>query len=70
MIQPVGDVESTKSAKALLHSGEYTFDFSKDGDRLQSVRFGSRACIDFERKYHSFVGEAASGRWSTSQNRH
>ena len=38
-MQPVDDVESTKTTKASLNSGEYTFDLSKDGARLRSVRF-------------------------------
>ena len=67
LMQPADDIESTKSTKSLLKCGECTFDLSKDGARLRPVRFKSRACTDFERKYHSFVGEAASGRWAISQ---
>ena len=67
LMQPIDDIESTK---ALLKCGECTFDLSNDGDRLRPVRFGSRACTDFERKYHSFVGETASSRWEISQNKH
>ena len=48
LMQPVDDIESTKATKALLKCGEYTFDLSKDGARLRPVRFGSRACTDFE----------------------
>ena len=32
---------------------------SKNGYRLRPVLFGYQACIDFEREYHSFVGETA-----------
>ena len=70
LIQPTDDVKSTEAPKDLLKSGECTFDFSKNSARLRPVRFGSRARTDFEHKYHSFVGEAASGRWAISQNRH
>ena len=69
-MQPVDDVESTNGTKALLNSGEYMFDLSKDGARLCPVQFRSRAYTDFERKYHSFVGETTSGTWAISQNRH
>ena len=61
-MQPVDDIESTKATKSLFKCGECMFDLSKDGARLRLVRFGSRACTDFEQKYHSFVGEAPSGR--------
>ena len=70
LMQPADDVESTKATKSLLKSGECTFDLSKYGVRLRQIRFGSRACTDYERKYHSFVGEVSSGRWAISQNRH
>ena len=70
LMQPEDDIESTKSTKALLKCSECTFNLSEDGARLHPVRFGSRAFTYFERKYHSFVGEAASGRWEISQNRH
>ena len=43
---------------------------SKNGYRLRPVLFGYQACIDFEREYHSFVGETASGRWTIGRNRH
>jgi hypothetical protein len=39
------------------------------GARLRPVRFGSHSCTDRERHFHSFVGEAACGRWGISQNR-
>ena len=70
LMQPTDDIESTKATNVLLKCGECTYDFSKDGVRLNPVRFGSRAYTDFERKYHSFVGEAPSGRCAISQNRH
>ena len=70
LMQPIDNVESTKTTKALLNSGECTVDPSKDVTRLSSVRFGLKACTNFEHKYHSFVGEATSGRWSKSQSRH
>ena len=66
LIQPADDSKSTKATKVLLNSGECTLNLSKDGDRLHIVRFESRACTDFECKYHSFVGETATDRWTIS----
>ena len=70
LMQPADNVESVKATKELLKSGEFLFDLCKDGAHLRSVRFGSRVCTDFERKYHLFVGESAAERWEISQNRH
>ena len=70
VIQPVENIESTEATGGLLNSGECTFNLGKDGVRLCLVRFESRVCTEFECQYHLFVGEAASGRWVISQNRH
>ena len=58
-----------KAVKLLQKTGECLFDLSKDGPRLQPIAFGSRSCTDMESKFHSFVDEAACGRWAISQNR-
>ena len=70
LTQPENDVESEKATKILLKSGECIFNLCKDGARSIPIKSGSRSCTDFERKYHSFVGEAVAGRWAISQNRH
>ena len=70
LMQPADDVESVRATKELLKTGNCLFDLCKNGPRLQPVQVGSRSCTDFERKYHSFVGEAAAGRWAISHNRH
>jgi len=69
MMQPADDAESTAATTLLLKTGECKFDLTKGGARLRPTGFGSRCCLPQERKYHSFVGEAACGRWAISQNR-
>ena len=53
----------------LLLTGECRFDLTLKGARLRPIRFGSRRCTPQEQHYHSFVGEAAVGRWAINQNR-
>ena len=69
LMQPDDSSESCTAMQLLKETGENTFDFSKNGPRLVPVRFGSRACTDKERWFHSFVGESACGRWGIAQNR-
>ena len=69
LMQPAGDEYSQKAAKILRTTGKCTFDKTKTGARLLPISYGSRACTDIEKHYHSFVGEAAAGRWGISQNR-
>ena len=69
LIQPSNDNETQAGSKKLLVSEEYLFDLSKQGTRLQPIAFGFRSCTLVERCFHSFTGEAASGRWSIEQNR-
>jgi hypothetical protein len=69
LMQP-DNSDASKTALALLRSeGTCTFDTTMNGARLRPVRFGSRSCTERERHFHSFVGEAACGRWAISQNR-
>ena len=69
LMQPSNENETQAASKQLLVSGEYLFDLSKQGARLQPIAFGSRSCTLVERRFHSFTGKAASGRWSIEQNR-
>jgi hypothetical protein len=39
------------------------------GARLRPIGFGSHKCDEHERHYHSFVGEAAAGRWDFEKNK-
>ena len=69
LMQPNDDNESIAATKLLRDTGECKFELTKNGARLKPIAFGSRACRDNEVNFHSFTGEAASGRWAISQNR-
>ena len=69
LMQPANENESQAASKKLLASVECLFDLSKHGARLKPITFGSRSCTLVERRFHSFTGEAASGRRSIEQNR-
>ncbi|MGH7954887.1 MAG: reverse transcriptase family protein, partial [Gloeomargaritales cyanobacterium] len=69
MMQPE-DSEAANAAIAKLRSGgDCDFDITMKGARLQPLVFGSRRCDKRERHFHSFVGEAACGRWAIGQCR-
>ena len=70
LIQPDDDEESNKSAKKLVATGECDFDVEKNVSRLWPVSYVLSSCTNMEKKFHSFVGESAAGRWGISQNRH
>ena len=57
------------ATKKLLETGICDFDLTLDSPRLRPISFGSRSCSLAEEKLHSFVGEAAAGRWAISKNR-
>ena len=63
IIQPANDNKYTMENEHLLKKGECKFDLTNHGTRLQPIPFGSRSCDNVERKFHSFTGEAAAGRW-------
>jgi hypothetical protein len=69
LMQPDDSAESVAAMDHLLFTGECMFDLTLKGARLRPVRFGSRRCTPQEQHYHSFVGEAAVGRWAINQNR-
>jgi len=69
LMQPDDSEESIRATEILRTSGECLFDLTPDGPRLRPIRFGSRACTDREKYYHSFVGESACGRWGIGQNK-
>ena len=62
LMQPAEDDESTKAATHLDSTGECLFNMDLNGAILKPISYVSGACTDMERKFHSFVGEAASGR--------
>ena len=69
LMQPDDSEKSKAATTLLLTKGINQFDATMDGPRLIPVRFGSRACLDKEKWFHSFVGEGACGRWGIAQNR-
>ena len=53
----------------LESTGDCTFDYTRSGPRLIYIQFNSRAKLDHEQDYHSFVGDIACGRWALSRLR-
>jgi hypothetical protein len=64
LMQPDDSPASVAATAKLLSDGICDFDLLKSGARLRPCGFLSRACTEQERHFHSFVGEAACGRWS------
>ena len=69
LMQPADDPTCVSAMDKLKKEGICLFDLSIAGPRLKPLAFGSRNCSTAERHFHSFVGEAACGRWAISQNR-
>ena len=69
LMQPADDDASKEALVHLQETGECLFELDVGGARLQPIEYGSRACTDMERKFHSFVGESGAGRWAIGQNR-
>ena len=69
LMQPAQDEDSQAAVDTLRQKGDCLFDLKVEGPRLQPVAYGSRSCTIAEKTFHSFVGEAACGRWAISQNR-
>ena len=69
LMQPTDDNGFITATKLLLETGECLFDLTQGGAHLRLTGFWSRSCLLQESKYHSFVGEAACGRWDIGQNR-
>jgi len=56
--------EAEEAMRKEVESGKCEFDKAISGLRLRPVAFISRICKGKERDYHSYVGEAACGRWA------
>jgi hypothetical protein len=69
LMQPDDSPASVAATKKLAKTGICDFDLTLTGARLRPVRFDSRKCTEQERHFHSFVGEAACGRWAISKNK-
>ena len=68
-MQPAEDDKSMKADAHLDSTGECHFYLDLNGARLKPISYGLLACTDMERKFHSCVGEAASGKCAIGQNR-
>ena len=64
LMQPDDSKESRAATASLVEDQEYDFDATMKGARLRPIKFHSRRCLEREQHYHSFVGEAATGRWA------
>ena len=64
LMQPTDNDDLVAAAIHLLKTGVCLFDLSLGSVRLKPVVFGSRGCNDNEKKFHSFIGEGAYGRWA------
>ena len=69
LLQPDNSDKSKIALAKLYATGICDFDLTMGGARLRPTGFGSRGCLEQEGHYHSFVGEAGTGRWSISQNK-
>ena len=64
LMQPDDSEESRAAIASLTEGQDCNFDTTLKGARLRPVKFHSRRCLEREQHYHSFVGEAATGRWA------
>ena len=69
LLQPADDNASVKATYTLKKTGEFLFNLDMEGPRLKPIKYGSRACTTSGKWFHSFIGEAAAGRWGIGQNR-
>ena len=67
LLQPDDSIQSKAASLKLATTGECDFDLTLKGPRLRPVCFNSRANRDYEKNYHSFVGETACGRWAIAR---
>ena len=68
LMQPADDDASVKATDTLNNTGEFLFDIDMEGPRLKPIKYESRACTSTKNWFHSFIGEAAAGRWGIGQN--
>ncbi len=61
--------DSVAAEKSEDAGGPCLFDKAKTGPRLIPILFMSRLCTTREADYHSYKGEAATGRWAINKNR-
>ena len=69
LMQPDNSPESLAAILHLESTGEFLFELKPSGPRLMPIIFNSRANLEHEKHYHSFVGDIACGRWAISRLR-
>ena len=70
LCQPDDSEEALKAMQEEDAGGKCQFDLCLSELRLHPVLFGSRKCLNNERYFHSFVGEATAAAWAITKNRH
>ena len=70
LCQPDDSEEALKAMQEEDAGGKCQFDLCLSKLRLHPVLFGSRKCLNNERYFHSFVGEATAAAWAITKNRH
>ena len=70
LCQPDDSAEALEAMQAEDAGGKCQFDLCLSKLRLHPVLFGSRKCLNNERYFHSFVGEARAAAWAITKNRH
>lgn len=69
LLQPDDTPAAVKAEERESTGGKCEFDRNKSGLRLQPIAFISRMSTPAELSYHSYVGEAATGRWAIGKFR-
>ncbi len=64
VLQPDCDAQAEGGITRELEGGKCEFDLTLSGLRLRPIAFYSRRCTGTEKDYHSYVSEAATGRWA------
>ena len=70
LCQPDDSEEALQAMRDEDAGGKCQFDICLSKLRLHPVLFGSKKCVNNERYFHSFVGEATAAAWAITKNRH
>ena len=69
LLQADDSPQAIKAEAEECAGGKCAFDRTKSGLRLRPIAFISRMSTEAELSYHSYVGEAATGRWAIGKFR-
>ena len=70
LCQPDNSPEALQAMREEDAGAKCQFDLCFSKLRLHPICFGSRKCLNNERYFHSFVGEATAAAWAITKNRH